>query len=475
MVDKRAKPGPFMKTPMASAAVQNRVLDASDAWHNQKRLGDTQTQFRHPISTDKIKIKNDSGGDLVAGSVLQVTDKAIDELSAAYLWFNGDTYDATISKSCCIIREAIKSGEIGDSQVSGVVLARVDVIDTGHRFASPTDGESYLTSAATGSVTILEPATGTGLQTLAVVLDAPGSGSRIVRFRIKSGQTLAPLGTALARILTWDTDSGEWIEGDDDITVAEPYTAATGNFRAEGGYEGWCVFRAGTTYDIVEMEHVAQQITFTLDHALGYATAGQAEVTVTGVTNGRTPSADPVVVWDPNGHYPRTFAGAKGQAYYDIVNDRYVIFECEQLTLEIYATVTTLCVPSPSYPDDMLLNEAYMRAVPFGKHFFAMPETLPTTYANGLRNPFSFSAKSGDGALLRWDDNYEGTGEGRWIIIEVSKHTYDMITDVAVNEVTDGGAPVKILQKRTMKVQVYTCGDPAWEDIIDTTECPPPE
>jgi hypothetical protein len=444
-----------------------------------KRNGVVSPGSKRPDGT--ILIRNDTGGNLsrysVVGLGASVCNPATKEIffdSEIVLAGETPTLASHVGKFA-ILGDAIREDQVGYAHVRGFVQATVEVVDEAHGFADVTDGDpTKLTSNTTGNARIVWKESGTGTKRAIVELYR-NHVSQIVRFRIKSGQTLAPLGTALARILTWDTDSGEWIEGDDDITVAEPYTAATGNFRAEGGYEGWCVFRAGTTYDIVEMEHVAQQITFTLDHALGYATAGQAEVTVTGVTNGRTPSADPVVVWDPNGHYPRTFAGAKGQAYYDIVNDRYVIFECEQLTLEIYATVTTLCVPSPSYPDDMLLNEAYMRAVPFGKHFFAMPETLPTTYANGLRNPFSFSAKSGDGALLRWDDNYEGTGEGRWIIIEVSKHTYDMITDVAVNEVTDGGTPVKILQKRTMKVQVYTCGDPAWEDIIDTTECPPPE
>lgn len=364
---------------------------------------------------------------------------------------------------------AIEDGDTVDANDDGLHLGKVRRYVSGEmqtledcwiRFVDNHDVDAGAVSAIQGE--FYGPARLSGIitsqgQQLPLYLCKRGDGTPLTKFELTSD--LSPGSTADAIIYGTETE----------ITVRDWYDTP-GMFRGFTGYRGFAQKDRETGYyDIVYMEHLAEEITFTLLHKFGYAVALTAQATLGTWTNGKEPAAEITVV-DVNGHYPLSFEGAKGSAYYDWLLDQYVATECEQLTIEIAAEVTNLCVDSPSYPADMLLSSVSMRAVPFGKYFHAMPTTLPTTYANGLRNDFNFSAKEGDKALLRWDANYDETG-GKWVIIQVSTHTEDMVTDVAFNLVES----VTKLQKKVLKVQVYTCGEPAWADIVDTTTCPTPE
>ena len=165
----------LVQMPYGSARVQNNAMEAVEAFQQQQRLGIPKPTFTPPIPTDLVMIRNDSGADRARGDVLQITDKVIDVLTPEHLWFYGSLYSSAVTKPCCVLREPTPEDAIGFAQVSGVCLARVNVTDITHRFANPTAAAGPLTSAATGAVTILSPATGTGVQELAVVLDGPTS------------------------------------------------------------------------------------------------------------------------------------------------------------------------------------------------------------------------------------------------------------------------------------------------------------
>lgn len=288
-----------------------------------------------------------------------------------------------------------------------------------------------------------------------------GIPSTAVRFRLKTGQTLTPLGSALARILTWDADESEWVEGDSDITVAEPYTATTGQFRGFEGYEGWCVHRHGTTYDIVWMEHPAEWIKFELQHKFGYATAGQALATVLEYTNGRAPLAEVIVYENGLNTFGQSMEGSQGIAFYDYVTDRYVAVRCQQHCIFATATAVQMC-PDSSEP----LQVSNIRYLPHGEHVLT-PDPEPLTYAAGLRNPFLHAVAAGGGVLLEWDDGLEEGGA--WRVYDVSRVAQWLTTKVEI--ITDSYG-VKKLRGQKIKAYIETCGTETPYSIIDMAACP---
>jgi len=156
-----------------SAKWANRVDAAAAAFNERAALGGSTAA--HRIDRNVIKVSNQTGSNLLRGHYVQVGEFELDARDPRNIWFEGNLYDETSDQRIAIATNAVVDGARVDAVLIGVAVAVVDVSDTGHRYATPVDGEYVLASAASGPVEILDTVTETGSQECAVLL-AGGSG-----------------------------------------------------------------------------------------------------------------------------------------------------------------------------------------------------------------------------------------------------------------------------------------------------------
>lgn len=179
MAMKKLTPGtPVTAGPIRSAGFQNTLVDIVD-WWRQNMLGTARPRFSSPIPTDVIKIKNVSGADRSAGQVLEITTHLLTTIDRRNLWFNADTVSHPVGRSYCILPRPIPAGEIDDAHVSGVCVAKVNIIATTDRYGFIELSSSVLKSGKAGQFKLLGPVTATGEQSVAVCFADDG---RPVRF-----------------------------------------------------------------------------------------------------------------------------------------------------------------------------------------------------------------------------------------------------------------------------------------------------
>jgi hypothetical protein len=146
----------------------NQFIEAAEDYQLRKRLGVVGAKApRYIPPADRPKVKNNSGGAVRLGEVLEFTGLATTELRQNEMYFLGSTPDLT-HVGWGIAREPVPSGDTGEFQIAGACKALVNVVDAAHQYAKPVSGSKVLESAATGPVTIIAKASGTGEKEAAV-------------------------------------------------------------------------------------------------------------------------------------------------------------------------------------------------------------------------------------------------------------------------------------------------------------------
>lgn len=179
--------GVMLKPNVANTLIEMALL------HKGKQLGTGGNAVQPlPINPAVVSVRNLTGDDLPRGSVVDLgtyllaidTDTRTD---AEHLWLQGNTPAA--GGSFGILTQALPDNRIGECQLAGVCIARVDFSDIAHRFARPKVGETYLESSGNaGPVEILaKPETGTGVQECIVWLRA----ARTAYIAKNGGSTIA--------------------------------------------------------------------------------------------------------------------------------------------------------------------------------------------------------------------------------------------------------------------------------------------
>lgn len=187
-----------------SAGEYNDAIDAGRDGKG-KRLGDSPGAVISPINPCTIKIRNDVGSNLAAGSVVEVSSSLLTTLDRQHLWFSGIARNGACPPFAVLL-EDIPDGAIGTAQAGGVMLATVDVQDAQNTHARVVPGSITLKGDFGGPVELLKAPSGTGSQTLPVRIGARQS---IIR-RAKADDDIAA------------GDSGDvsvWIDGADVGTV----------------------------------------------------------------------------------------------------------------------------------------------------------------------------------------------------------------------------------------------------------------
>lgn len=151
-----------------SARSWNRHELAAEYILSRKHLGDPARQSVDHADSNIVMVRNLAGADLVRGSVVELGDFIVTEDPINSLWFEGNEPDTT--RPFAILRRATPEDKIDEAQLSGVVIARVDVQDVDHQYAIVVSGETVLDSATWGPIRLLSPADGAGVQDMAVCL-----------------------------------------------------------------------------------------------------------------------------------------------------------------------------------------------------------------------------------------------------------------------------------------------------------------
>jgi hypothetical protein len=169
-----------------SAALWNNLIGAANEYA-ARQLGEAATQQSSGITTDIIKIKNSSGGQIRRGEVLEISGFLLTNVVREALWFDGDTPDTT--RPFAVALQDIPSGSIDRAQISGACVALVNVTDADHGYAAVADTELVLQSGD-GGLRILHKPTGTGELMCAILLSSLGEEKkRLCRFTLDDDLT----------------------------------------------------------------------------------------------------------------------------------------------------------------------------------------------------------------------------------------------------------------------------------------------
>ena len=154
---------------IVKAGEYNAAMEAGQWFSQQKQLGESQSGIVGGVNPCVVKVKNDSGGNLAAGTVVELSSSLLTTLDRQHLWLSGIAR-AGNDPGFGVLIEPIKSGEIGLCQVSGVCLASVDIQDADNTHARLVASSTTLKGCFGGPVEILQKPSGTGVKTCVVRL-----------------------------------------------------------------------------------------------------------------------------------------------------------------------------------------------------------------------------------------------------------------------------------------------------------------
>ncbi len=194
----KVQPGQQWRPP--SAADQNAWSETAEDFIGRRRLSNVGGQSWLRTKTDIILTKNISGADCRKGEVLGVFELLV-ALDDEHIWLEGNIPGAA-QGGFGILKRPTSVDSIYELQVSGVVIALVNMSDTSHGRAEVVYGDVVLASSVDGDVQILWSPGVTGEQECVVLLGSTGSSSSCheVRFQVVSADPSTR--TALGEILS---------------------------------------------------------------------------------------------------------------------------------------------------------------------------------------------------------------------------------------------------------------------------------
>lgn len=151
------------------APAYNAFIDAAMAARQRKQEPGNRPQVLGPQATT-IFVQNNTSGDLDKGAILGVSaplitvaenlDGFLDGTPLVGIEPDHDEHEGKF----VVLLDPIPSGEIGRAVISGLVAARVNITDTGHKWAECSTGSYALASGTSGSARIIASEGTTGEQ-----------------------------------------------------------------------------------------------------------------------------------------------------------------------------------------------------------------------------------------------------------------------------------------------------------------------
>ena len=192
----------------------NNMIDAGEDFANRRHNREARPPIR-PRETDMIRIQNDCGADRRRGEILEISGKAITDVTDEHKWLKGVEPAGGFFG---ILKDPVLDQSVVRMQTTGTCIALVDITDLAHTHADQVVGEYVLGSAGTGPLEILYAPAALGEQE-AVVRFTGEAGAVIIFF--KPLEIPAGIGSACdavtAEVLEASCGSG-YSEGDE-VTV----------------------------------------------------------------------------------------------------------------------------------------------------------------------------------------------------------------------------------------------------------------
>ena len=246
----------------------------------------------------------------------------------------------------------------------------------------------------------------------------------LLRFELKTALALG--GIATAYLLEW-TGAAYVVNLATEFTVVDYQGHFSGWARSAGYYSGAsgiAVYRSDRGgWEIVDIQYIAREITFTLTQSMGATVAGQATATVNSYAKGFNPSllSSPVIVYDPQGLFPRALVvggyGAKGKAVLDDRLNRYHIVECQQMALMLLCTSSGAASSGfiPITSAATVVMQPITGQTPIGGPAASDPAVT------GVYDTFSDDPPTGTLLVVAWNeanDRWECVRSGKQTVIE---------------------------------------------------------
>lgn len=217
------------------AELWNAMVDAGAAYRDQ-RLSVNGGGLLPRRQTDVIKVKNESGQPRARGEILGDFSKLLSEVNSEHLWLRGKK--AVADKPWGFLLKPLDVDEVGEIQVSGVGVAKLELLSDTHQFAELKTDSYLLRSAASGPVEIVyRPTVPSGTLALCIVVFRGGTSTTFYAATMKEAWSGRQ---ALCDIKSIDgvtvTDTGEDAIVYDPLgTFADLTTGDTMEIKSVGG------------------------------------------------------------------------------------------------------------------------------------------------------------------------------------------------------------------------------------------------
>ena len=178
----------------------------------------------------------------------------------------------------------------------------------------------------------------------------------------------------------------------------------------------------------------------------------QASALVTAWYQGQRPTIDdntPLVVYDPQRFFPRAQIGAKGKAVWSQCEQKYLVYECQQMTRLISGQLSqTICPDDTDIPIEGLFIEEFS---PFNQG-----PPAPQLLGNAL---FKLAGQAGDWAVATWFES-----ENAYQLTQVQHKKAKFITQTRYND------QLCRLEQKRWEIAFMSCQDEGdWELMIQLT------
>ena len=225
---KKVRSGERLRIP---ASTYNAFIDAAQAHRNQQGVRARTGRDVAPDGT--ILVRNDTGVDQSQFSILGLNGPLFEPTNLQAFKNHPRIVKAiapatgTHDNMFVVLAQPIAAGKMGRAYISGVYLAKVNVTDAGHAYATITDSETgYFTSGASGPVQILWKESGTGQKWAQIRLGGAansGNGACYIA-KVQSSQTSRGGGYYNCKLCTfdaadWDDDSQDPLTEAGDVVV----------------------------------------------------------------------------------------------------------------------------------------------------------------------------------------------------------------------------------------------------------------
>jgi hypothetical protein len=164
----------------------NVLMEMGEKYAAKNGGGGSAGQVSPITRPNVVVIRNDSGGNLVAGNVLGISDVCFDYADEpnefiAETQFAGITpTTASHAGKFAVLTEPIIDGESGQAVVYGICAAQVNIVTSGDKWCDVTNSDATkLTSGSTGSAQILFAPSGTGTKWCVIRIGGSASESLI--------------------------------------------------------------------------------------------------------------------------------------------------------------------------------------------------------------------------------------------------------------------------------------------------------